>query len=596
VSIRGVRAVGHGLVLFVAAGGWAAAVPAVNQIGQNTTIAGVVVDSSGNPIPSASVSAEPIESTDGETPDVRQATTDEEGRFRIGGVQATTHRVRADARGYLGSGADQPVRSGDRVTIRLEKGGVITGRVTDEAGNPLVRIPVSVLQIRGPSGDTVIRDHVSGQSAMTDDRGSYRIYGLAPGIYVVAGGKYRDPRSHGIWTPYEEYSPVHHPTGGRASAAEVTVRAGQEVAGIDIQYRQLPMRAVRGVLAGLERIPNATDIHVVLLVAGTPEWVTSTGASKDQKPPVFELTSVPEGEYDLYATARDGQRLAAVSNPVRVVVRSGDAEGVRVELRLLASVLGRVEFETEAADCGPNSRSGEEVSVSLIPDKDGRAVSDLLRFPDPGTHERVERGRFEVRALATGAHHLVMHTANQTRYLKAVTGPEPQRGRAGADLSDGFALREGQKLAGVVISIGGDAAGVRGRVAGAEGADLPPDLTVHLVPAEVEQAENVLRYYETDVEEDGSFVLTNLAPGTYRLITHRAPAKKANGVRRPLAWDRAARAAVREEAKRSGHEFALAPCQRATGIVVRHHQARASCSISLGLVCCTRLARRDELP
>jgi carboxypeptidase family protein len=68
--------------------------------------------------------------------------------------------------------------------------GVVTGRVTNEDGEAMIR--VQVVALRGPSEDE-IEDKASFtsrkrylravSSAQTDDRGQYRIFGLKPGEY-----------------------------------------------------------------------------------------------------------------------------------------------------------------------------------------------------------------------------------------------------------------------------------------------------------------------------------------------------------------------------------------------------------------------------
>ena len=69
-------------------------------------------------------------------------------------------------------------RIGDAV-IRLWKGGAITGRVLDEAGEPLVDVAVAAVR---RSGDGRL---LTGPTARTDDRGVYRLATLTPGSYLV---------------------------------------------------------------------------------------------------------------------------------------------------------------------------------------------------------------------------------------------------------------------------------------------------------------------------------------------------------------------------------------------------------------------------
>jgi hypothetical protein len=84
---------------------------------------------------------------------------------------------------------------------------------------------------------------------------------------------------------------------------------------------------------------------------------------------------------------------------------------------------------------------------------------------------------------------------------------------------------------------------------------------VHLVPAEEAAADDVLRYAETDVQNDGSFELRRLAPGKYFLLTRQAPEKDQS---RPLAWDSRERMELRREAQSQQRQLELRSCEQST--------------------------------
>ena len=68
------------------------------------------------------------------------------------------------------------------VDIALPPSLAIEGRVLDEAGEPLSRMPVFAARLM-PGSDTALRIPTS--SMVTDDLGRYRIFGLEPGTYLV---------------------------------------------------------------------------------------------------------------------------------------------------------------------------------------------------------------------------------------------------------------------------------------------------------------------------------------------------------------------------------------------------------------------------
>jgi hypothetical protein len=99
---------------------------------------------------------------------------------------------------------------------------------------------------------------------------------------------------------------------------------------------------------------------------------------------------------------------------------------------------------------------------------------------------------------------------------------------------------------------------------------LPSRLRVHLIPAEVSAADDVLRYAETAVGVDGGFGFKHIAPGKYLLHTRQASEKEANNDRsRPAAWDAVERVRLRREAEASKNEVELRVCERLKDYVLR---------------------------
>lgn len=102
---------------------------------------------------------------------------------------------------------------------------------------------------------------------------------------------------------------------------------------------------------------------------------------------------------------------------------------------------------------------------------------------------------------------------------------------------------------------------MRGRLAPA-GTAIREGTRVYLVPVERDQANNILRYSETFVKSDGSFALTNLAPGRYLILSRAEAPTNPDTSPRPIAWDAAARARLRREAEAANTIIELKPCQQ----------------------------------
>jgi hypothetical protein len=129
----------------------------------------------------------------------------------------------------------RPVTVRDReqrrnVNVRLPRGSVITGTLLDEFLEPAENVTVRALELRGDDRPVA----VGTATAITDERGRYRLFGLLPGRYFVgtaASTESADRRTG------KGYAPVYYPgdardricpggrTAGRAGAPVHRLRA-----------------------------------------------------------------------------------------------------------------------------------------------------------------------------------------------------------------------------------------------------------------------------------------------------------------------------------------------------------------------------------
>ena len=88
----------------------------------------------------------------------RSTTTDEEGNFLHRSFTAPIQHLSSRLREYVqppaitGSGERRYYRPGENVYIALIRGGVITGRVTNAAGEPVIGIQVRAIRVRDADG------------------------------------------------------------------------------------------------------------------------------------------------------------------------------------------------------------------------------------------------------------------------------------------------------------------------------------------------------------------------------------------------------------------------------------------------------------
>jgi uncharacterized GH25 family protein len=110
--------------------------------------------------------------------------TDEEGNFVADNLSAGSYTVGANSPGFVTPENPSNIKyhhPGEAVTISLVKGGVITGRVTNALGEPVIAAPMQVVRVYDSEGRKVRETQWYAQNRNTDDKGNYRIYGLPTG-------------------------------------------------------------------------------------------------------------------------------------------------------------------------------------------------------------------------------------------------------------------------------------------------------------------------------------------------------------------------------------------------------------------------------
>ena len=547
-------------------------------------------------------------------------TTDADGNFKADGLRAAALQIQVNAPGYVlqdaavsvaGGDADAPVevvaqryyRIGDDVTIFMVKGGVITGRVLNPAGDPVIGVRVAAQPLNAAAAQAPQQ----GYDAQTDDRGIYRIFGLPTGSYVVVasagamsggagfgGGRGGGPQRNQPVTD----APVYYPSGSRATAAEVVVNSGVESNGIDIQYRVIHGSAISGTVASANTTEGGRGggFTTVTLTDKASGQVVNTAflapggfggpggggrggrggrGAGNSNADTFTLLGVADGEYEITAQRNGGGELEA-SAPVRVVVSGKEVTGIALALKPLASVRALLHFENPNKCPAPRAAVLDEQVFALRADVANESKVSLPRGSALiGTPNRT--GELNFRGLVAGRYRLNAQLLDERWFIRSIALPAPTAPAKTAPVTkaapiapaktttlttlldasrNGLTLKAGERLDGVVVSVAEGAAALDGKVVNSK-TNAP--LRVHLIPAERERAEDVLRYAETQTVEDGAFRFRNLAPGKYWLLAQPAPAALAS---QPEALDAAARARLRRLAETANQALELQPCQR----------------------------------
>jgi hypothetical protein len=105
---------------------------------------------------------------------------------------------------------------------------------------------------------------------------------------------------------------------------------------------------------------------------------------------------------------------------------------------------------------------------------------------------------------------------------------------------------------------------------------LPAKLRVHIVPAEKESADDVLRFFETVVGKEGEFSVRHIPPGRYFLLPAEVLYDESAEHQSAVAWEAAGRAKLRREAEAHNVVIELSKCQRVNDYALRYQAAPAN--------------------
>ena len=163
-----------------------------------------------------------------------RGTTDQNGNYRITNVRAGTYSIRPVApsfalEDYVTNNA-VVISEGEAVedvNFSMVPGGVITGKVSDADGRPMIEEDVNVM----PVDEAAFVGGRFGDHLRTDDRGIYRAFGLHTGKYKVSVGQNQSlPGERGSFHRQTFYPSVTDV----AKATVIEVTEGSESANIDI--------------------------------------------------------------------------------------------------------------------------------------------------------------------------------------------------------------------------------------------------------------------------------------------------------------------------------------------------------------------------
>jgi protocatechuate 3,4-dioxygenase beta subunit len=447
------------------------------------------------------------------------ASTDADGRFHIENVVPGPYRIFIERTGFVGVNEHGlksdvnvfTVQAGQAVEdllFRMVPTAVISGRITDEDGDPMSGVRVIALK-KKPGKST--RESVGTEA--TNDLGEYRLAGLFPGQYWIVAMPPPDFRDYekqeksfgGEGQPDTRYVNTYYPgTSDAMLASSVTLKAGDEM---PVNFALVPARTyrVRGIITG---VTAAQKPSVELFSkAGDSYRANANEIGPDGQ---FEVRGVAPGSYVVRASTPTESQSFTARQDVSVV--AADVDGVKLTPQSSFTLAGHLRIEGSAtADLTQYSANLRQAE---LPEDPGFFMSQEFF----GTNAPVDRlGNFEWKNVNPGNYTVQVYGGDgHGFFLKSVK-------LGGRDIATGFTASGPATLDLLVSTKGGT---VEGAVVDAaiekavekDGNEVHPvaNATVVAVPEE-KYRKLPDRFGIGSTDQHGHFTIRGIAPGSYTI-------------------------------------------------------------------------------
>jgi hypothetical protein len=501
--------------------------PADLHAGNFATIEGHVTDASGHPIRKAGLTL-----SQGGTPlkPPYNAITDAEGKFSFDEITPGGYTLSVERAGYL----TQRYRASPRETIStiiltagqhlkeinvtLARAVTISGRVLDEAGDPVANVTVRLLRrtLQSGLGLTALR------FVNTDESGEYHVPDLSAGQYYLSAGVgngtafsilgMRAVRSTASDPPAkpgdsrEYYADTFYPAEREQRAARAIDILHDDMQGLDIHLWKTRAFLVSGKLVGTVPGHPLEQCQIVLTPADLPSVMspgpqgTVTRIAKDGSFG-FSGSHFPPGDYFIMAIVSGGRQMLLARQ--RLVVGNRDIDDAVLSLQPLVELHGSVAIEGEQQTDFSAFSGTPPPSVTM---HIGLSLLNSPMVSDVGSRIKADDGSFAIADIAPGAYEVRVSGIPGDRWVKSI--------RLGS-----------QEVTDRRIEVT--------RATGAMPLQIMLSRSVGLIEGIVERdpgkpaASSALTVFGdplgkgvtmlTGVQEDGRFTLPRLPPGTYRL-------------------------------------------------------------------------------
>ena len=237
------------------------------------------------------------------------------------------------------------------ITLELLPQATVSGRVTDDNGEPLAGVNITAEALRQTPSPSSF-----GRVITTSDRGEYRLYDLEPGRYRIRAvpplnPMIMEPRSRDTKSaravpevatgPRDGPVPVYYPAATNAEqASAVEVVAGDERQGVDIQMVKARVFEVSGKvipLAGTASANGIAGMGSAVLISTRKAQFSAASTSIIDTAGRFVLKGVAPGSYVVMAMLGSSPTQPA---RLRIEVGQGDVSNLEIPFQAPVTITG----------------------------------------------------------------------------------------------------------------------------------------------------------------------------------------------------------------------------------------------------------------
>ncbi len=372
------------------------------------------------------------------------------GRYSVSAYSPLLVNPEIDRNGFSGRGINVDAGEAvEEINFALSRGGVITGRVTDTEGRPVISQGVALFKMEG-GRITHLFHALDPQVMLTDDRGVYRIYGVLPGSYLIRVGSSGVNRA----TPggrRSNYLQTYYPgVSDQVKATLVEVTAGGEATGIDIKVGLLKKTyTARGRMVDAETGRPVANLWYGITL-GEDTRPSPSGGYRTNANGEFQIELSVPGRVTIHPSADSESN--TVGDPFSFDLTSERVTGLEIKLRRAQTMSGIIVFEGATSIAPAPKLSDLRLIVRCIApgDKPYHGVRAKIR----------EDGSFSAGGIIPGKAIIFLETSDGTKQRPWVMQIE----RNGVSQNRGIEIAEGEIISDLRVVVAYGNGIVRGQV------------------------------------------------------------------------------------------------------------------------------------